>query len=140
MAEVLLRAALPKTSPWQVTSAGLAAYEGMQASEHAITAVGELGCDLRSHRSHPVTPERIREAEAIVAMTGAHAQQLASRFPDAQDRVHLLRSFDPDVSERADIKDPFCGSLDDYRQCRDFILKAIPGLVRFLKQAEQNAG
>lgn len=134
MAEALLRAALPPTSPWRVASAGLAASEGACASEGAAAALGELGCDLRGHRSRPVGAARVREADVIVAMTDAHAQQLAARFPDARDRIHLLRAFDPDAPARSDVSDPYCGSLDDYRRCRDLIRRAVPGLVRFLDQ------
>ena len=135
MAEVLLRTALPQTSPWRVASAGMAACEGSNASELAVAALDELGCDLRKHRSRRVTPERIREAAAIVAMTGAHAQQPVTQFPDARDRVYLLCAFDPNAPAHLDVTDPFCGSLADYRQCRDFIRRAIPGLVRFLEQS-----
>ena len=134
MAEALLRAALPRTSPWRVASAGLAACEGSQASESAVAALDELGCDLSAHRSRRATPERVREADAIVALTVAHAEQLVAQFPDSRDRVYLLRAFHPDAPTYADVTDPFCGSLDSYRQCRDFIRRAIPGLVRFLEQ------
>jgi protein-tyrosine phosphatase len=134
MAETLLRAALPPASPLRVASAGLAACEGACASEGALIALGELGYNARQHRSRLVSPEQIREAAAIVAMTTAHAQQLATLFPVARDRVLLLRSFDPDAPAQSDVNDPFCGSLDDYRRCRDLILKAIPGLIRFLEQ------
>jgi protein-tyrosine-phosphatase len=134
MAEALLRAALPATSGWRAASAGLAACEGARASDEAVAALDELDCDLRGHRSRRVTPEQVRCADAIVAMTGAHAQQLAAQFPDARDRVYLLCSFDPSAPAPRDVADPFCGSLDDYRRCRDFIRRAIPGLVRFLEQ------
>jgi protein-tyrosine phosphatase len=93
-----------------------------------------LGYDLRAHRSRLVTPEQIQAAAAIVAMTGAHAQQLATQYPVARDRVLLLRSFDPDAPTQSDVTDPYCGSLEDYRRCRDLISKAIPGLVHFLEQ------
>lgn len=134
MAETLLRLALPKTSPWRVASAGLAACEGSQASEAAVAAVDEVGGDLRRHRSQPVTPDLVQEAAAIVAMTSAHKQQLAARFPAARDKLFLLRSFDPASPSESSIADPFCGSLDEYRECRDLIRKAIPGLVDFLVQ------
>jgi len=138
MAEALLRAALPQTSPWRVFSAGLAAFEGSSASDFAVAALNELGCDLRAHRSRQVTPERVRKATVIVPMTRAHTDQLTTQFPDARDRIYLLRSFDPDASANADVTDPFCGSLDDYRRCRDVIRRAIPGLVRFLEQNDSS--
>lgn len=134
MAEALLRDALPQTVEWRVASAGLAAGADGAASPGAVAALAELGCDLRAHRSRPVTAERIREASVIVAMAGEHAQRLADLYPSARDRIHLLRSFDPDSGAACDVGDPFCGSLEDYRRCRDLIRRAIPGLVRFLGQ------
>jgi len=139
MAEALLRAALSEASPWRAASAGLAAGEGARASEFAVAALSELGCDLRGHASRPAAAEHVREADVIVAMTEDHARQLAERFPDARDRIHLLRSFDPDSPAHSDVSDPFCGGLDDYRRSRDLIRRAIPGLVRFLEQTASAA-
>lgn len=135
MAEALLRAALPQNSTWRVASAGLSACEGARASLQAVAALGELGHDLSSHRSQPVSPEHLRKAAAIIVMTGAHAQQLNARCPPVRDRVFLLRSFDPDSPPDSDVTDPYFGSIDEYRQCRDLIRRAIPGLVRFLEQS-----
>ncbi len=134
MAETLLRLALPRTSPWRVASAGLAACAGCHASDAAVAAIDEIGGDLRRHRSQPVTPDLVQEAAAIVAMTGAHKQQLVARFPAARDKLFLLRSFDPAAPSESNVADPFCGSIDEYRDCRDLIRKAIPGLVNFLVQ------
>jgi protein-tyrosine phosphatase len=51
-----------------------------------------------------------------------------------QDRLFLLRAFDPDAPQAAAVDDPFCGTLDDYRRCRDIIRKALPGLITYLNQ------
>jgi len=134
MAEVLFRMALPRGSSWRAASAGLAACEGARASEPAIAALREAGGDLCAHRSRPVTAELVQASAAIVVMTGAHALQIHARFPDARDKLFLLRSFDPDSPAHSDVSDPFCGSLDEYRCCRDLIRRAMPGLVRFLTQ------
>lgn len=134
MAEALFRMALPPGSPWRAASAGLAAREGAQASETAIAALREAGGDLRAHRSRPVTAELVQASAAIVVMTGAHALQIHTRFPYARDKLFLLRSFDPDSPALSDVSDPFCGTLDEYRCCRDLIRRAMPGLVRFLTQ------
>ncbi len=134
MAEALFRMALPPDSFWQAASAGLAAHEGAHASENAIAALRETGGDLRAHRSRPVTAELVQAAAAIVVMTGAHASQIHTLFPYARDKLFLLRAFDPGAPAHSDVSDPFCGSLAEYRCCRDLIRRAIPGLVRFLTQ------
>ena len=137
MAEALLRLALSNASPWRVASAGLAAYEGGRASEAAVAAIAEVGGDLSGHRSQPVTPRLIHDAAAVVAMTGAQAEQLTARYPSVRDKLFLLRSFDPRSPFQSNVEDPFCGSLDEYRRCRDLISEAIPGLVNYLAQAAQ---
>ncbi len=139
MAEALFRLALPKNATWRAASAGLAACEGARASENAIAALDEAGVDLGAHRSRQVTPERVQSAAAIVAMTGAHVQQLLAHFPAARDKLFLLRDFDPASPPHSDLSDPFCGSLDEYRRCRDLIRQAIPSLVRFLTQPAPSA-
>ena len=139
MAEALLRLALPRSSPWRVASAGLAACEGCRASEAAVAAIREIGGDLSAHRSQPVSAQLVQASAAIIAMTEAHAQQLMGRFPAARDKLFLMRAFDPGAPAQSSVADPFCGTLDEYRQCRDLIRRAIPGLVDFLTQAAQAA-
>ena len=135
MAEALLKLALPKGSPWRVASAGLAACEGCRASEAAVAAIEEAGGDLRHHLSRPLVPALVQEAAAIIAMTDAHIQQLTARYPAARDKLFLLRDFDSGAPSPSNVADPFCGSLAEYRQCRDLLRKAIPGLVKFLAQS-----
>ena len=137
MAEALFRLALPNTSVWRVASAGLAACEGCPASEAAVEAIAEVGGNLKEHCSQPVTPRLVQEAAAIIVMTDAHAQQITGLYPSARDRLFLLRSFDPESPAHSNVADPFRGSLDDYRKCRDLIRKAIPGLVNYLAQTAQ---
>lgn len=132
MAEVLLRAALPSRTPWQVVSAGLAALPGDAPSTLAVAVMRELGHILDAHRSQPVAPQLLDQAAIIIPMTQNHAEQLVARYPSTRDRLHLCRSFDPEAPARSDVPDPFQGDLAAYRQCRDLIARAIPGLVRFL--------
>ena len=139
MAAEILRLALPHPAPWRVASAGLSADEGAGASEFAITAMRDIGGDLTPHRSQPVTPGLVQQAAAVVVMTAAHQKTLLGRYPEARDKLFLLRSFDPQAAACSDVDDPFCGSLHEYRDCRDVIRRAIPGLVRFLTQSAPSA-
>jgi protein-tyrosine phosphatase len=132
MAEILLKAALPKGAGWTVASAGVSATPGSRASEYACAAVAELGLSLEKHRSQLVTPELVNSSAVVVAMTQRHMEKILQRVPGAGDRLYLMRSFDPKSPKGADVMDPFCGSLEDYRACRDTLQQAMPGLVRFL--------
>ncbi|MFM7138344.1 MAG: Sua5/YciO/YrdC/YwlC family protein [Planctomycetota bacterium] len=94
-----------------VTSAGLAAWAGGPASSGALEAVAEMGADLRSHSSQPLTESLVRQADVILTMTASHRAALLAQFPEAGDRVAMLS---PD---RRDVIDPIGGSLDTYRSC-----------------------
>ncbi|HRR33492.1 MAG TPA: low molecular weight protein arginine phosphatase [Kiritimatiellia bacterium] len=134
MAESLFRMMLPQGTMWRAASAGLAARPGLPASPEAIQVLAEAGAELRQHGSRPVTHDLIRDAYAVIAMTPSQADQLAWRFPPVQDRLFLLRAFDPDVPQPAAIDDPFGGTLDDYRRCRDIIREAVRGLIIYLNK------
>ena len=132
MAEVLLRAALPVDSDWGVASAGTSADPGSAASEFSRIAIAEYGLNLENHRSRLVTQELVDASMVIVAMTNRHVEKLLQHVPSARDRIYLMRSFDAKAPAGSDVFDPYCGTLEEYRSCRDMIQQALPGLVRFL--------
>jgi protein-tyrosine-phosphatase len=132
MAEYLLRCRLGKQADWQVDSAGLVAGNGMAASQLAIEVLREQAIDLTPHRSRVVTKDIIDAATLIVVMTATHAAELKRRFPEAQDRIYLLKSFDPGCGG-GDIPDPLGGTTAQYRTIRDEIEATIPDLILYLK-------
>ena len=133
MAEALLRAALPKGAGWHVTSAGTNTVDDFGASAHAVSVMAEKGVDLTPHRSQSLSRELVSRSDIIVTMTEGHTRQVGERFPDSRDRIHLMRSFDPDAPPQSDVCDPFGGTLEDYRNCLAHLRKAIPGLLKCLE-------
>lgn len=113
-----------------VASAGMAAWAGGRASEHAVTVAREMGGDLGGHESQPLTETLVRQADVILTMTGAHRAALVAQFPEAGGRVVPLSP------ERQDVIDPIGGSLDTYRRCarqiRGHLAARIDTLLRDL--------
>jgi protein-tyrosine-phosphatase len=132
MAAALLRHYLPPGSPWRVASAGTAACDGDAASEYAVTALAEMQIDHTGHRSQRLTERLVREAQVIVAMARNHRDEILARYPVANQKVFLLRAFDPRAREDKDLPDPIGGPLATYRHCRDAIAAALPELIEFL--------
>ena len=131
MAEYLLRQRLGEQTGWKVGSAGLFTSNGMAASHPAIEVLREQAIDLTPHRSRVATKDIVDAATLIVVMTKAHAAELKRRFPEVQDRIYLLKSFNPWGG--GDIPDPLGGTTTQYRIIRDEIEAALPDLILYLK-------
>lgn len=128
MAERILRKLLPENTPWTVSSAGVAAVPGGDASEFAVRALAENDLDLSDHVSRFVDDDLIEEADILVAMTAQHANALQHHFGAPAEKVRTLHSFG-DRQPTADVMDPFGGTLDTYRLTRDELEQAILDLV-----------
>jgi len=133
MAEYLFRAHFARQGGWTTASAGMMSGRGVPASANAVKALAELGVDLRPHRSQPLSRELVDAAFRVVVMTEFHRLQVTERFPDAVEKVFLLREFDP-AAAGEDIDDPVGLSLDVYRHIRDEIATALWGLDAYLSR------
>ena len=135
MAEFLMREELRDDNGIKVCSAGTDAGYGMPATGQAVVAMEELGVDMSMHRSQPLTRELIDAADLVVVMTASHVTRILWRFPDAADKVRLLKSFLPRVGRDDDeIPDPIGLSDMVYRGTRDSMREAMPHILQFLRR------
>ena len=136
MAEYLLRMRLgPNAAKWEISSAGTNTFPGMRASQEAVTALSELGVDLRPHRTHLLTYADLADTELVVVMTQWHKDDLLRRFPTMKDKVFLIHSFGS-ANRDADVSDPIGATLAVYRRVRDEIDAALADLILYLHQKE----
>jgi glycine hydroxymethyltransferase len=141
MAEGIFRQAVRGRGGYQVLSAGLGAAEGQPPSPYAIQAVKELGVDIAGVRSRMLTAEMVQQADYIFGMTHSHLDTVATLYPQAAEKIFLLREFDETLdSFEKDIGDPIGGAYEVYLKCRDQIEQGIASLLRFLEQAQTPAG
>jgi protein-tyrosine-phosphatase len=123
------------------SSAGLNASRGGPAARNSVLVARDWGIDLSDHRSVPLTPELVHNADLVLTMTADQAHAICERFPAARDRVRSLGSYCGEAEAARleslwpgstredwpgpDIEDPFGGSLEEYRECgrqiRDYI-------------------
>ncbi len=136
MAEGLFHHLNPDEKLWTAKSAGIAAASGQAPSEHSTTVMRELGIDISGQRSELLSPELVREAHHLVVMTYAHLDAILMHFPEAAEKVVLLRQFAYPAGDEhplnLDLSDPIGQTVDVYRQCRDQIREAMPGLIKSL--------
>jgi protein-tyrosine phosphatase len=101
-----------------VMSAGSFAMPGARATPQGVEALKELGIDLSSHRSRPLTVELIHQADVIYAMGRGHIGAIASLVPSAAEKTLTL---DP----KGDIDDPIGGDLELYQALAGTMQKLI---------------
>jgi RpiB/LacA/LacB family sugar-phosphate isomerase len=136
MAEALFRALVKGRDDVEVSSAGVSAAWGQPASGHSAEVLRPLGLRLDDFRSQPLTGKIVEEATHIFAMTRGHLETMQMYFPEAADKLFLLREFDPDAGRGdLDVPDPIGLGLDAYLETRNLIQKSLPGVLRHIDQS-----
>jgi len=111
----------------EIRSAGVAAWEGAEASAYAIDVMRELGIDMREHRSQPISAELLHWAEHIVVMEPGHRDHILSLLPEVEPRITGLWSY---LSETVDhVPDPHRQAIDVFRASCISIGAAIEKLI-----------
>ncbi|MBI5394057.1 MAG: ribose 5-phosphate isomerase B [Verrucomicrobia bacterium] len=135
MAEGWARRLLGKRADITVISAGLGAPDGQPASAHAVTVMRQVGVDITGFQSQRVTPSVVAQADFIFGMTRGHVDSIILMYPEAAEKVFLMREFDDSVpSHEKDIPDPIGGPIESYLSARDAIQTAMPGVLKFVEQ------
>ncbi len=118
---------------YQVISAGVSAVDGYRASRNGVFVMAERGIDTTCHIAHTVTGNDMIMANLVLSMSRRQAQSLRQSWPQYAWKVYLLSEM---AGRRQDIKDPFGGTVDQYRAAADVISRYIDeGLERILELA-----
>ncbi|GHD02668.1 low molecular weight protein-tyrosine-phosphatase [Zhihengliuella salsuginis] len=142
MAEYLLRAELEKAGieGIEVVSSAVTAWEvGNPVDDRARDLLTEHGIDAAEHVARQFTPADYDASDLILALDTDHYTHLrrGAPGPEAEAKVRMLRSFDPDVADRgpADqgIYDPWYGDEADFETTYVLINGALEGIVEFVR-------
>jgi protein-tyrosine phosphatase len=107
-----------------IISGGTHASSGAPASAEAIQVMHEFGIDISSHRSRPITPDLINEADEIYCMTSSHRQAILTLAPHAAEKIFLL-----DPAGR-DVDDPIGADLKGYRRTAELIRRQLAQRIK----------
>ncbi|MDX2227966.1 MAG: ribose 5-phosphate isomerase B [Verrucomicrobiae bacterium] len=141
MAEGLMRNLLRKNDIRDivVSSCGIGAQEGMSPSGNSVIACREKGVEIGEIRSRSMTAEIARSADYIFCMTHSHLRAVRQLFPHTVEKSFLVREFMDGLDDfEKDILDPIGMPLSTYMDCCEEISSAIPGLLRFIQESQEN--
>jgi len=135
MAEVILREKLAQeglADAVTVTSSGIGGWHvGHKADERARRELAAHGYDGEAHRAQQFGFEQ-EQADLIVALDTNHVSELVARGVD-EDKVRLIRSFDPAAEEDAGVADPYYGGPEGFAVVREQIESAADGIIAWVR-------
>ncbi len=115
MAEAILKqlvAKRPDTVDWHIASAGTWARYGAPAAVLSQLVVQEMGMDISSHQSQPVTEALIQQFDLVLTMERQQKEGLILQFKPYAKRIYMLSEM---VNRVEDVPDPIGGELTDYQ-------------------------
>jgi protein-tyrosine phosphatase len=126
MAEHLFRKMLKEAGRPDVTvvSAGVMPSYHLSFPAEARTALAKEGVSEIVHAPKPVTRELVGAADQIWVMEKHHQRALASAFPEAANKIRLLKE-----NGDAGIPDPIGGTQDIYQETLDEIKESLRALM-----------
>ena len=138
MAEYLLKSELKKNgiTGYSVSSAGLSAFPNLSASQNAVSALAEIDItEIKNHMSRYLTPDLLKKSDYIICMTEYIKNSLQINHPEFYNKLFTLKNID-NLNKEGDsnINDPFAGTLEDYKDCRDEIWECIKKIIEMIKR------
>lgn len=113
-----LAAALANSRLTRVSAESAGTHPGYAVAANTVFLAAELaGVDLADHKPREVSDVALASFDLIVALDDTVADHLVAMLPKAVPLVSWS------------VRDPYGGSLDDYRRCADDIIARFPELI-----------
>jgi protein-tyrosine-phosphatase len=138
LAEAVFRQELKKAGypgDWTISSAGTWTEAGIPPMTDAIFAAAEVGLDISSHRSRPISADLVIDNTLIIVMHSNHKEALNVEFPEFHNKIFLLTEAIADTAH--DIPDPFVTGEPPLQIARELIDLIQTGWVRICQLAEK---
>ena len=141
MAEVVLRDRLTQaglSNRVEVDSAGTGGWHvGGDADPRSRQVLEAAGYRFR-HSARQFEPEWLGEADLVLAMDRANLEDLRN-LADTHDydpgNIQLLRSFDPEAPDEAEVPDPYYGGAEGFTDVLAMVERAADGVVVYVESA-----
>jgi len=119
---------------FEIDSAGTAAYHEGEPPDRRSTTTAQLrGVELTG-RARQFRPEDFERFDHVLAMDRSNRDALRRMAPSdaARAKVRLLRDFEPDAPDDAEVPDPYYGGADGFDRVLDICMASCEGLLAHL--------
>lgn len=116
----------------RVTSAGIGPWHVGDAADPRARRVLAAHGYPTGHVAAQVDDDHL-SADLLLAMDAGHEAALRNLLRgDGDERLRMLRSFDPDADD-ADVPDPYYGDYPGFVEVLQMVEAAMPGLVQWVR-------
>jgi protein-tyrosine phosphatase len=122
----------------EVDSAGTGEWHaGEGADPRAVAVLRGSGYDGSAHRARGFEVGWLDDRDLVLALDRGHLRDLRAlaRTDEQRQRVRLLRSFDADAPDGAEVADPYFGGERDFAEVLDQVERACRGLLDAVSRA-----
>ena len=120
----------------EVDSAGTDGWhEGDAADPRTVAVLEEHGYGT-DHVARRFQASWFSRLDLVIALDSGHRKALRRLAPTEEDaqKVHLLRSYDPNAADDLDVPDPYYGGLDGFEECLEMVEAASTGLLAAVRE------
>ena len=133
MAEGLFRKAA-EGKGYQVSSAGVAAYDGASASYETLEILEEKGASIEGFHSRLVNHDILAQASHVFCLTNGHLHLLKEAFSEFEEKFYLVTEFaEVDGKVGGDISDPIGCGRRAYQEVSKQLELSITGILGVLE-------
>lgn len=100
-------------------SFGVDTVTGMSVSQNSVDVCAEIGVDIKEKKSTYVSDVQLDKYEKFYCMSESHAGVLEYYFAVPFDKVEVIG-----------VSDPYGGSIEIYRACRDEIYNSVKEILK----------
>lgn len=103
----------------RAVSFGMAAANGVPATQHAVTVCSEIDVDISRKKAHFIYSFDVNSIDRFYCMSEDHKMMLMECCDIPPEKIRVLS-----------IPDPYWGNIDVYRRCRDEIYNSVKEIIK----------
>lgn len=125
---------------YQSASAGISAVEGDLPTRETVLCLSKFGIDVSTHRARKIDHKMIKDSSLILTMTRKQQEYLKKNYPQAEDKIFLLRPFchQNSIIKNSEVEDPYGRDLYFYEDIYHQISDDIEKLILYLRKVDQD--
>ncbi|HYK52764.1 MAG TPA: hypothetical protein VEV38_04470 [Candidatus Eremiobacteraceae bacterium] len=114
----------------RITSAGMSALEGHEATELTRSALADIGLSIDDHRARQLTRELVDGAALVITATTRQRNDLHHFFKDDRSKI---ASFN-DLTNLGDLTDPYGSGQEAFSKTAALLQQGMPAIFSALQK------